>query len=101
MIVVLSVVPAEDRPVTPLPHDLEHLGIFVLAGAAFGVGYAEFVVLSFALIGFSAAVELLQTFIPTRHARLSDFIVDACSIWFGLVLGALLSRRWLGKSTTG
>jgi VanZ family protein len=97
LIIVLSVVPAEDRPVTALPHDLEHFGIFIAAGAAFGLGYAEFVILSFALVGFSAAVEMLQIFMPGRHARLSDFVVDACSIWFGVVLGALISRRWLAR----
>ena len=40
-IVVLSLVPAYDRPVTALPHSLEHLTIFFAAGLAFGIGYPQ------------------------------------------------------------
>ena len=39
--VVLSLVPAHDRPVTAPPHSLEHLTIFFAAGLAFGIGYPQ------------------------------------------------------------
>ena len=91
-IVVLSIVPAEERPVTPLPHDLEHFGIFVLTGAAFGFGYSRYALPSVGLLVFTGAIEIIQKFIPGRHARLSDFMVDAVSICFGVFLGALPSR---------
>ena len=39
IIVVLTFVPPSFRPVTGAPHDLEHLMIFLITGAAFGLGY--------------------------------------------------------------
>jgi VanZ family protein len=91
-IIVLSIVPAQDRPVTPLPHDFEHLGIFVLTGVAFGIGYGRYFFPVIASIAFAAGVELIQLYIPDRHARLSDFIVDAAGISLGVLLGALVAR---------
>src|SRR5580692_7122081 len=76
-IVVLSVEPAPDRPITPVPHGIEHFGIFVVTGAAFGFGYARYSVCSMGLFIFAGAIEIVQIFLPDRHARLSDFIVDA------------------------
>src|SRR5215471_11113199 len=75
-IVVLSVVPPDYRPVTPAPHGVEHLVIFFLTGLAFGLGYASRPFLQIiALAAFSAGIELVQIYIPGRHARLSDFLV--------------------------
>ena len=51
-IVVLSVVPPTYRPVTPAPHDVEHLVIFFLTGLAFGLGYASWPFLQ--IIGLAA-----------------------------------------------
>jgi VanZ family protein len=77
-IIVLSLVPPSLRPETDLPHDLEHFAIFVATGVAFGVGYIRrpgLVMIS--LMIFAGAIELAQIVVPGRHARLSDFIVDA------------------------
>jgi hypothetical protein len=38
-IIVLSLVPAEFRPETGLPHNIEHAGIFTLLGGAMVLGY--------------------------------------------------------------
>ena len=38
-IVVLSLVAPSLRPVTFLPHDLEHAAIFIITGLALGLGY--------------------------------------------------------------
>jgi VanZ family protein len=90
-IVVLSVVPPEDRPVTPAPHDFEHVAIFVATGLAFGLGYAgRYLVQILGLIAFSAAIEIIQLGIPGPHARVSDFIVDALSVSIGVGLAFLL-----------
>jgi VanZ family protein len=91
-IVVLSVVPAEDRPVTPAPHDFEHAAIFVATGLAFGLGYSWYLAQIFGLIAFSAAIELIQLAIPGRHARVSDFIVDALSVSIGVGIAFLLAE---------
>jgi VanZ family protein len=93
-IVVLSVVPPEDRPVTPAPHDFEHVAIFVAMGLAFGLGYAgRYLVRILALIAFAAAIEMIQLGIPGRHARVSDFVVDALSVSIGVGLACLLAEH--------
>jgi VanZ family protein len=80
---VLSLVPAQDRPVTGLPHLLEHLSIFLA-----GVGYPERRLFQFVtLLGFTAPIELAQLLIPGRHARLSDFLFDAWGMTAGLLIG--------------
>jgi VanZ family protein len=92
-IVVLSVVPPAFRPVTAAPHGSEHFLIYGAAGLAFGLGYErKHGLLAILLLIFTGSVELAQLFVPGRHARLSDFIVDASAIWTGLI-GASLFRR--------
>jgi VanZ family protein len=92
-IVVLSVIPPEDRPVTPAPHDFEHVAIFVATGLAFGLGYSRHLVQILALMAFSAAIEIIQLGIPGRHARVSDFVVDALSVSIGVGLAFLLTEH--------
>jgi hypothetical protein len=76
-IVILSVVPASDRPVTGAGHSFEHLAAFGLVAAAFTIGYRLSLMrrLLIALL-FCGGVELLQVPLPTRHARICDFIID-------------------------
>ena len=84
-IVILSIVPPGLRPETPFPHDLEHFGIFWAAGLAFALGYQFWHgLLPALLVFFAGAVEIAQLFVPGRHARLADFIVDALAICCGL-----------------
>lgn len=92
VIVVLSVVPATLRPETSLPHGLEHFAIFWATGVAFAAGYSLTPLVVTLLIIFSGAVEFLQLFIPGRHARLSDFIVDALASVIGLTTVLLAAR---------
>jgi VanZ family protein len=40
---------------------------------------------------FSGAVELLQQWVPGRHARLSDFLVDGAAAGFGAVIASALA----------
>ena len=98
MIGVLSLVAPSLRPVTILPHNLEHAAIFALAGFAAGLGYpgrparnlAAFVI-------FAGAIELAQIPVPGRHARLSDFVIDALAACAGVgaafVVGTLRPNR--------
>jgi len=97
-IVVLSLVPAHDRPVTALPHSLEHLTIFFAAGLAFGIGYPQRHGFQFlALLVFTAVIEMAQLVVPGRHARLTDFVVDAVGIMTGLSLGLIASPKLLSR----
>jgi hypothetical protein len=84
-IVILSVVPAVDRPVTGVGQLSEHFVAFSLVAGIFAIGYRFSLVrhMLLALI-FCGAVELLQVPLPTRHARLSDFIIDLAGACFGI-----------------
>jgi len=92
-VVALTVVPPELRPVSGLPHAAEHLAIFLLLGASFAIAYPHHAYsLCFLGIIFVASLEIMQIFIPGRHARLTDFAVDAISTCVGIVVTALLAR---------
>lgn len=90
---VLSLVAPSIRPVTFLPHNLEHVAIFSLSGLAIGLGYPNRTTQH--LIGltlFAAAVELAQFYAPGRHPRISDFVVDAIAAAAGVMLAFMLTR---------
>jgi VanZ family protein len=88
-ILVLSLVPPWLRPETGAPHDLEHFAIFAATGLAFGLGYSRrFSVV--AVVVFAGAIEIAQIAVPGRHARLSDFVVDALAVCVGLLTALLV-----------
>src|ERR1700755_2541378 len=88
--------PARLRPHSDLGQDGEHAFAFLLVGLAFGLAYTgnrvRTAAISVVMIG---VLELLQLFVPGRHARLEDFIVDALTACVGFVLTALLG--WGGR----
>lgn len=93
VIVVLTVVPPGLRPSTFVPHKIEHAAIFLMAGTSFGIAYlGRERLLSVAAIVFCAVLELAQLYVPGRHARLSDFIVDATAAVVGVFVGRVLLR---------
>ena len=76
-IIILSVVPAADRPVTGAGQLIEHLTAFAIVGGAFAIGYRlSLMRLTFFAVLFCAGIELLQVPLATRHARVSDFLID-------------------------
>ena len=94
-IALLSVVSPGLRPVTNVPHDLEHALIFALAGYALMLGYPGRLLWRLAAVtAFAAAVELVQFFSPGRHPTLRDFAVDAASACAGVLLAALVIQLW-------
>jgi len=50
---------------------------------------------------FSGAVEIAQLFVPGRHARLSDFIVDGLAITVGVMAVSLVAPNWRSYVATG
>lgn len=93
VIAVLSLVPATARPVTAAPHAVEHAGVFLLDGLAFAVAYAGHERwLSIGAVAFCSGVELAQLMAPGRHARVSDFVVDAIAACAGIFAGTVLMR---------
>jgi hypothetical protein len=102
-IVVLTVVPAADRPETGAGSSNEHVAAFALAAGVFALGYRlRFVTRLTTALLFCGGIELLQVPLPTRHARLSDFIVDfaasCCAIAVVAVAERLNDTRRLHKS---
>jgi VanZ family protein len=91
-ITVLSVVPPGLRPETGAPHHLEHFIIFAVTGLAFGLSYRKNSLVAPLLVVFSGSVEVAQLLVPGRHARLSDFVVDAVAACFGLLAASLANR---------
>jgi VanZ family protein len=100
IIIVLTIVPPLLRPATGTPHNFEHLAIFLVTGAAFGFGYPkrELIVYTSAVL-FSAALEVSQLVIPGRHARFSDFLVDALSACAGIATASLLDSARVQPKT--
>ena len=92
LIVFLSLVPPTLRPETGAPQSLEHFTIFAVTGFAFGLGYRRrHDLLTILLIMFSGAIEIAQLLVQGRHARLSDFIIDAVAACIGLVMASVFS----------
>lgn len=78
--------PATQRPHSNLGQNGEHAFAFVLLGLAFGLAYARAPGRTAVLvIVYTGLVEVLQFLAPGRHARLSDFVVDALAACAGLV----------------
>jgi VanZ family protein len=94
VIVALSLVPPSLRPVTAAPHKLEHFAIFVMWGLAFGmwnrVNQGSQIVVA---ILFAGAIEIVQYWIPGRHSRISDFVVDAGAASVGALFGGIFAPR--------
>jgi VanZ family protein len=95
---VLSLVKPSLRPVTVLPHNLEHAAIFALGGLAVGLGYPNRAIRNMiALTVFSGAIELAQLYAPGRHARWIDFFVDALAACLGVALALVAGRLFPRK----
>ena len=86
-VVILSVVPANERPVTGAGQTFEHFAAFALVAGTFAIGYRlslmRLLLLAFLFCG---GIELLQVPLPTRHARLSDFVIDFFGSCFAIGL---------------
>jgi VanZ family protein len=92
-VVVLSLVPVGLRPVSALPHIYEHFTAFLLVGLAFGIGYpAQRLAIGLASVPTAAILELLQIFVPGRHARVSDFVVNATGACVALAAVSVITR---------
>jgi VanZ family protein len=50
-----------------------------------------------AAVLFALAIELVQIPLPTRHARLSDFLIDALAGCIGIALGQSMMNLFSNK----
>jgi VanZ family protein len=93
VILFVTLVPPSLRPTSVAPHLIEHLVAFVILGAAFEWAYPRDWRVPAVAFPFIAALELLQLFMPGRHARLGDFLVNAIGAYVGIAVVALARRR--------
>jgi VanZ family protein len=91
---ILSVVPATERPTVAeawfgelFGHLIDHVAAFALVAAAFAIGYRFSLLrlITLALV-YCAGIELMQIPLPTRHARVSDFLIDFAAAAFAMAL---------------
>jgi VanZ family protein len=92
--------PARLRPHSDFGQDGEHALAFVLVGLAFGLAYTRHRLLTATIaVVLIGVLELLQLWMPGRHARVEDFVVDALAACVGIAVAAGLD--WLaGRSRT-
>jgi VanZ family protein len=75
----------------------EHALAFALVGLAFGLAYRHNrLFTALAAVVMTGGIEVLQFLAPGRHARLSDFVVDALAVCVGLAMAATLD--WFRSS---
>jgi VanZ family protein len=96
-VVFATLGPPRYRPHSNFGQNGEHALAFVLIGITFGLAYPRqrllTAMVSVAMIG---ALEILQLWVPGRHARLEDFVVDAAAACLGFAMIAgldLLTAR--------
>ena len=89
--VVVTLGPQKIRPFTGVDHDLEHS----LAFALIGLGYPRYrVALATLAVAAISLMEILQHWVPGRHANVRDFAVGACAgIAAGTLVDVLRRRR--------
>jgi VanZ family protein len=95
--------PPDYRPHAAITHEGEHALAFVLLGLAFAFAYPRQRLLAAGVsVVLTGILELLQLFIPGRHARLEDFAVDALAVLIGFAIAAVIERlmrsRWYAKT---
>jgi VanZ family protein len=92
--------PPSYRPHSALGQDAEHALAFVLVGLAFGLAYPRRRLFTAGVaVVLIAVLELLQLWMPGRHARLEDFIVDALAACVGIAVAAMLDRLMCRSKT--
>jgi VanZ family protein len=90
--------PPRHRPHADIGQNGEHALAFVLVGLAFGLAYrSNRHITALAAVVMIGAIEVLQFWVPGRHARLSDFVVDALAACAGLTVVAALD--WVVSRT--
>lgn len=94
---IVTLGPQNVRPYTGIDHDLEHALAFALVGLAFGLGYPRHRVplIVLAIVG-TGLMEILQQWVPGRHANVRDFAVNGLGACTGIAAAAqldMLRRR--------
>lgn len=96
IIVVLSLLPAQEMPRTGIPDGTDHFiaywGTGGLMALAFRGRGAVLVVAGLALVGLGGLMEVLQQLAPGRTSTWSDFLMSGGGALAGLLMGAVAAR---------
>jgi VanZ family protein len=94
-IIVLSLVPGDERPHTGLAGQIEHalayFGTAVFLALGFRTMRDRVAVISL-LVGLAAVLELIQRMIPGRHAQFIDWFASSLGAAAGVLAIILLER---------
>jgi VanZ family protein len=97
-VTIATLGPPRLRPHSDLGQDGEHALAFLLVGLAFGLAYTRHRLLTATIaVVLIGVLELLQLWMPGRHARWEDFVVDALAACAGIAVAAGLD--WLVQLT--
>jgi VanZ family protein len=89
VVAFLTLAPASFRPKTLLPHDIEHFLAFAIVGTIIGLAYPSRRRVVFVSALVIPLLELLQTFMPGRHAQTQDILANLAGFWAGLAMASL------------
>nr|WP_245441474.1 VanZ family protein [Rhizobium vallis] len=92
-IIFITVSPIGLRPETVTTVDTDRASAYVILGLAFALAYPkQWKTVAALLVVGAVAIEYLQYFAPTRHARLHDAGIKAMGAALGLLAGWVINR---------
>jgi VanZ family protein len=97
--ITLSLVPIAFRPHVFETSQIEHVDAYFLIGAAFALALPAprgKLIAAVALSLLAAALEVLQLWVPGRHARLVDWAAGSVGAWLGI--SAVVALVWATKA---
>lgn len=97
-VAVLSLVPGSLRPHVTTADKAEHFAAYLVLAALFALGYHRRVAVTLIgvlLMGYAAALEAGQLFVPGRGVSFADFAWSAAGVWCGIAMAWLV--RWLAN----
>ncbi|WP_370691952.1 VanZ family protein [Bradyrhizobium xenonodulans] len=95
-VTIVTLGPQDVRPHPFLGQQGDHAVAFLLIGIVFGLAYPQRRLTASALaVGLIGLLEITQLWMPGRHARFEDFMVDAFSACVGFALSA--AAGWVMK----
>ncbi len=94
-IIVLSLLPGNERPHTGSPGQLEHAVAYFGTAVFLALGFraiTDRVTTTALLVGAAAVFELIQRLIPGRHSQLIDWLASSSGAVAGVLVVVLLER---------
>jgi VanZ family protein len=98
VLMVLSLLPADRRPHTGSPGQLEHFVAYFGTAAFLAFGFRTMrdrVAMISLLVGLAAVLELIQRLIPGRHSQFIDWFASSFGAGCGILAVVLVERLLL------